>query len=257
MQVFISWAGAQSKQLGEAIREWLPFVLQSVEPYFSPADIDKGARWYSDIVQALEQSNVGLIILTPEALTSQWIMFEAGAIAKRFEQGRVCPILFGMRTADLKGPLAHFQAAEFSKEEFRGVVNTINKALQKPLAEPALDKIFAQWWPQLEEDVKTIMAKQQSAKAVAPRSDREVLEEILLLARTLSSQQQLSSQQWQEWQERQLLEGYVRALMKGRPIQRVDFDMFKEMYEKMADAEKKTTEEKSQRKQSERDEDSL
>jgi hypothetical protein len=70
MQVFISWAGERSKQLGVAIREWLPCVLHSAEPYFSPADIDKGARWYSDIVQALEQSNVGLIILTQEALTS-------------------------------------------------------------------------------------------------------------------------------------------------------------------------------------------
>jgi hypothetical protein len=60
-------------------------------------------------------------------------MFEAGAITKRVEKGRVCPILFGMRTADFKGPLSHFQAAEFGKEEFRGVVNTINKALEKPL----------------------------------------------------------------------------------------------------------------------------
>src|SRR5262245_63674971 len=183
MQIFISWSGEQSKQLGEAIRAWLPLVLQSVEPYFSPVDIDTGARWYGEIVGAHEKSNVGLIVLTPGNLSSQWIMFEAGAIARSVERARVCPILFGIRKADLKGPLSFFQAAEFDQEGFQGVVKTINKALEKPLAETALDKTFAQWWPQLEDEVETIMAKQHSTETVPRRSAEDLLEEILLLTR--------------------------------------------------------------------------
>jgi hypothetical protein len=49
MRVFISWSGNLSRQLGEALRKWLPSALQYVKPYFTPADIDKGARWASEI----------------------------------------------------------------------------------------------------------------------------------------------------------------------------------------------------------------
>jgi TIR domain len=139
MQVFISWSGEQSKKLADAIRAWLQPVLQSVEPYFSHVDIDTGARWYSELVEALEKSNVGLIILTQENLNNPWIMFEAGAIARSVERVRVCPILFGIQKADLKGPLSFFQAAEFEKD-FRGVVNTINKSLENPLPDQTLDR---------------------------------------------------------------------------------------------------------------------
>src|SRR5215813_14335412 len=89
MKVFISWSGERSKQLAEAIREWLPNVLQFVKPYFTPADIEKGARWASEISKELEQSKIGIIAMTEENLTSPWIMFEAGAISKVVEEGPV------------------------------------------------------------------------------------------------------------------------------------------------------------------------
>jgi TIR domain len=64
-----------------------------VEVYFSDTDIEVGSRWYNEIVDALEKSDAGLVILTAENISRQWIMFEAGAIARSVERGRVCPIL--------------------------------------------------------------------------------------------------------------------------------------------------------------------
>jgi TIR domain len=63
MKVFISWSGDYSKQLAGAIHWWLPKVL-SVEPFFSDTDIEAGSRWYHEIVDNLEQSDAGLVILT-------------------------------------------------------------------------------------------------------------------------------------------------------------------------------------------------
>jgi len=72
MKVFISWSGALSRKLAEALRNWLPAVLQSVEPYFTPDDIEKGARWEAEIAGELEASEVGVFCLTRESLSSLW-----------------------------------------------------------------------------------------------------------------------------------------------------------------------------------------
>ena len=115
MRVFISWSGEPSKQLAEAIREWLPNTLSYVRPFFTPEDIEKGANWAQEISTELKQSSFCVIASTRESLNSNWIMFEAGAISSSVEKSRVCAILFGIGPTDLKGPLAAFQATKFSK----------------------------------------------------------------------------------------------------------------------------------------------
>lgn len=84
-KVFISWSGELSNRLAEALRQWLPAVLQFVKPYFTPSDIEKGARWGSDILSELSESDIGIICLTKENQNMPWILFEAGAISKNFD----------------------------------------------------------------------------------------------------------------------------------------------------------------------------
>jgi len=91
MRVFISWSGELSRQLAEAFRNWLPGALQYVKPYFTPADIEKGAKWATEIANELASSSICLIFLTRENLQSNWIMFEAGAISSTLDKARVCP----------------------------------------------------------------------------------------------------------------------------------------------------------------------
>src|SRR5262245_39475153 len=127
MKVFISWSGERSKLLGEAIRDWLPNVLQFTRPYFTPSDLEKGAKWNSEITRELEASGVCIIAMTEENLEAPWIMFEAGAIS-RVVEGRVCPIVFDCNKTDLVGPLASFQATAFNKTEVHQLLTTINNA---------------------------------------------------------------------------------------------------------------------------------
>ena len=190
MKVFISWSGDLSRELAEALRDWLPAVLQSVKPFFTPNDIEKGARWAKDIAQELQSSAIGIFCLTKENLTKPWIMFEAGALSKQLDSSTVCPVLFGVESADLEGPLVQFQASPFSEVEMKKLIRTINAGLaDQRLDDAVLNSVFEMWWPKLNEKVTKIIEKHKSKPADKSgiRSDRDLLEEVLELARLNAS----------------------------------------------------------------------
>lgn len=188
MKVFISWSGDRSKAIAAAFKEWIPAVVQAVRPYYSPSDIDKGSRWSAEISKELESSVVGLICLTKENLNAPWLLFEAGALSKSLEKSRVCPMLFGLEPSDLSGPLVQFQATPFSKDEVHKLIRTINQQLESNGLEPkVLDSVFEKWWPELDQKIKSVMEKTVPAKDANVRSEREMLEEVLLISRTLAT----------------------------------------------------------------------
>jgi hypothetical protein len=85
-------------------------VLQSVSPWLSHADISAGDRWADTVAKELEASDFGISCINRENMSSPWIHFEAGALAKRMQEGRVIPLLLDIEFKDISGPLAQFQA---------------------------------------------------------------------------------------------------------------------------------------------------
>lgn len=156
-----------------------------VKPYFTPTDIEKGARWSKDIASELEQSHVGIICVTRENIHSDWILFEAGALSKSLEQSHVCPLIFGISPTDLSGPLKQFQATTTEKSDFQRLVTLINGKLgDSKLPAKTLEAVFEKWWPDLQLKIEQIASLQQSP-AEPVRSERELVEEILTLTRSL------------------------------------------------------------------------
>jgi TIR domain len=102
MKVFLSWSGETSHAIAIALRDWLPSVIQFVEPYVSSEDIDKGARWSTDIAKELESSGYGILCVTPENTESPWLNFEAGALSKSIDKSRVSPLIVGLRRSEIK-----------------------------------------------------------------------------------------------------------------------------------------------------------
>jgi hypothetical protein len=184
-KVFISWSGDLSNKLADAVRQWLPGVLQFVKPYFTPSDIEKGTKWASDIAGELESSDIGIICLTKENLLKPWILFEAGALSKNLENSRVCTLLFDIDSTDLKGPLTTFQTTRFDKRDFKKLVKTINNTGgDSKLEDAVLDQVFDMWWDKLEQQIADILAEHQDqADESEHRSERDILEEILELSR--------------------------------------------------------------------------
>ena len=182
MKVFLSWSGARSRAIAEALREWIPNVIQAVEPWMSAEDVDKGLRWSSEIAVQLEDTRFGIICLTPENLESVWILFEAGALSKTIDRAFVCPFLFGLELSDVRGPLTQFQATKAEKEDIKRLILTINKALgDDRLASDKVEKAFEHWWPEIARSLKNVPGVGDKAKP--RRADRELLEEILEIVR--------------------------------------------------------------------------
>lgn len=183
MKVFISWSGERSQAVAEALRDWLPNVVQAVQPWMSSIDIDKGARWNTDIALQLEDTRVGIICLTPDNLEAPWIHFEAGALSKTLELTFVCPYLFDVEPTEVEGPLVQFQATRANEQETRKLLHTINHALGKEaLTDSSLDRAFDMWWPNLNQKLKQMPSATESPKP--SRTQRDLLEEILDVVRT-------------------------------------------------------------------------
>jgi len=86
-------------------------VIQSLEPYVSSEDIDKGTRWSTDIAKELENSSFGILCVTKENLTAPWLTFEAGALSKTMDKAFVSPFLFDIKRSEVDGPILQFQTS--------------------------------------------------------------------------------------------------------------------------------------------------
>jgi hypothetical protein len=76
----------------------------------------------------MEPGNIRRSGLTPENLMSPWLLFEAGAVAKRVDS-RVWTYLFGLGYTDVKDPLSQFQHTAATKEDTRKLIATLNHRL--------------------------------------------------------------------------------------------------------------------------------
>jgi hypothetical protein len=179
MRVFISWSGNRSKAIASAFREWLPLVIQSIEPWMSNVDIDRGTRWDPEIATQLSQINFGLICLTPENRNSTAIHFEAGAISKTVDgASRLYTVLFELEPEDLHWPLSQFQHTKVNKEEVRVLLNSMRNALsdvERKLSESQLNELFDDLWPKLEAKLAAI---QRGATLQTDLPEKELLKKI-------------------------------------------------------------------------------
>lgn len=196
MKVFISWSGGFSHRVAVVLREWLPCVLQAVVPYVSSEDIDKGARWSTDISKELEESSYGILCVTRDNVQAPWLNFEAGALSKEVDKSRVSPFLFGVKRSSIKGPLLQFQSTVFSKSDVCKLVHSINTCCETPCLEEArLENGFAVWWPRLKEALDALASEvpeeKREATDGAASTSSEILEELLELVR--SQQKRLNS----------------------------------------------------------------
>ena len=159
----------------KALHAWLPKVIQSLKPWLSSSDINKGDQWLSNLSEKLKKNNFGIICLTSENINAPWLLFEAGALSSAIDKSNVCPMLFDFEPSLLTGPLAQFQATQFIKSDILDLLKTINKKIEsQTLSEKQLIETFDVWWPKIEDEINKIP---KSFEKKPERSQKAMIEE--------------------------------------------------------------------------------
>lgn len=168
MKVFLSWSDQTSQKVASELADWLPYVIQAVEPFVSSENIDKGERWSDALAKQLKETSYGIICVTRHNIGAAWMNFEAGAISNAIERPYVSPFLFGVGCSQFEGPLEQFQFTQYGKEEafnrediFK-LVSGMNNRLESPQQVPheRLRREFDMWWPELKEKLDDIANNQ-------------------------------------------------------------------------------------------------
>lgn len=160
MKVFISWSGDKSLKVAKILKDWIPCVIQDIQPYFSTEDIDKGARWSSDIAKELSDADFGILCVTKDNLESQWLNFEAGALSKALDKVK-------------------------DRDDIFKLFKTMNKGLgEKGLEETRLEKMFELSWPKIDKELKSIEDDISNYPQKESSNQNEIMEEMLDLLRS-------------------------------------------------------------------------
>lgn len=185
MKVFISFSGQRSQALAEILRKHIPHIID-VDLFLSQSDIEPGARWAETLTTKLEETDYGILVLTPDNLKSEWLHFEAGALTKHRE-GRACTLIFDdVKFANVEGPLAQFHHCEFTQEGFQKLIAYLNKKTESPMSDEILTYRLIKPWTDMNQEIKAIPASSEEKPAPPkPRGDESKTDEMLTILRAL------------------------------------------------------------------------
>lgn len=164
MKVFLSWSGDRSKQIAEALRDWLPLILGYAKPWVS-RDIPAGVNWERHLAKNLEEARYGILCLTSDNLDAPWILFEAGALSTALDTSAVCPYLLDVDFKEVTRPLSQFQGKTAKKEPTFEMLAAINSRADVPIEQKLLETLFKTFWPQLEKTLKRVFPYEHGEEA--------------------------------------------------------------------------------------------
>jgi len=188
MKIFISWSGKRSHAVAVVMSSWLKCVIQALKPWISSKDIERGALWFQEINNQLQDTEIGIICITQENKNSPWLLFEAGALAKGLTSSRVCTLLIDLSPKDIEDPLAQFNHTLPTRENFYRLIETINAHLETNFLDTqTLSNSFDTYWEKFISDFKQAIENNIDSESKEDRTNESVLEEILDHSRYLSS----------------------------------------------------------------------
>jgi hypothetical protein len=70
MNVILTWSQKYSHEIAMYLREWLADVMPATKPWVSSEDIQKGKKWFQELMAQFGESRVSIICVTAENVRS-------------------------------------------------------------------------------------------------------------------------------------------------------------------------------------------
>ena len=191
LRVFISWSGPRAEIVAKAFHEFLPDVVNVIQPFLSGSDIDKGTRWREVLADTLQESSCAIVCLTRDSLDSLWVAFETGAISRATggpdgAKARIWTYLLDVTPRDLElTPFAEYQATKPTEEDTFLLIRSVNKLSPDSVPPESLSRKFHKvFWPSFSPQLQQALNVHRDSEVQAPDAD-SVLSEILRTVRSI------------------------------------------------------------------------
>ncbi|MBY4210788.1 TIR domain-containing protein [Rhodococcus fascians] len=194
--VFLSWSGERSKAIAEALKKWLPTLVDDIEPWASSVSIQAGNQWLGEVNKNLDSAMFGIVIVTSENKSREWVNFEAGALSQRFvgdARGSVVPLMADFdHPTELPTTLSQFQAVPMTDDGLWRLAKALAKTLGKK--ETVVRTRFDGSLSDLRSDLDAAL---QVKSASAPRSIESKVDELLQSTRAFGQEKMEFDNAWQ------------------------------------------------------------
>ena len=165
MNILLAYSEHTSRELAVALNEWLPRVLPDCEFQLCEPDVNG----------ACERAGGHLatcICVTPEALQSPGIFYQAGAAYPNSPNGIAVPVVLDLEPEDLGDtPLTVFQATRADRQGLLALATTLNEMAAMPLTEQKLLESFDLLWNDCDDRLRSIPGTVQKQIKVTVATD--------------------------------------------------------------------------------------
>ena len=173
-EIFISWAGENSKSIAIALKDALEkeiFGGSGLTCFVSNEDISSGDDWWKKINKELKKCKLGILCITKENFKKPWIHFESGAMIARGL--KVIPLLFDCRVDMLKStPLSGRHMVNFNNEsEFVKMIEDINDELSAvTISRANIDKIAESAYINFKSEMSEVLKKLETMRVFSAKN---------------------------------------------------------------------------------------
>lgn len=171
MNVFISWSQDISETIAQLLKKKFEYFFNGeIKFWVSSLDITAGNFFSTEIINALKDSDMGIVCLDKSNYRQSWLYFEAGFIyGNNYKNGTrstpiIFPFIFDNTRIDLLGetPFGELQLKYYNKNNIKDMLNSINERYYEKygkyiVATQFFNERFDSIWNTLDENVNTIL----------------------------------------------------------------------------------------------------
>jgi len=133
MNLFISYGSRTGQKIGELIKQEIealfnpPGQTKRVICFVAKRDLTPGQNWFSELAQAISDSDIGLFLLDKAYAGSIWMNYELGAL-QRGDDKPIFPLVFNTETVkDISGPFSHTHLRLYNRDSYFELVELVKQ----------------------------------------------------------------------------------------------------------------------------------